>query len=73
MPQVLCSVSNCHYWSEGNRCAADAIMIEIDEHAEAEFHAEFAGEAFDTQHKDEATKASNTCCHTFKPKDSGLN
>ncbi|MFS0880432.1 DUF1540 domain-containing protein [Bacillus sp. 7586-K] len=24
---VLCEVSNCHYWSKGNKCSADAIYV----------------------------------------------
>lgn len=68
MPQVKCSVSNCEYWAEGNRCHADMIMIDIDKHANAEFDTEFAGESFDSDHQDEAKESSKTCCHTFKPK-----
>lgn len=67
MPQVFCSVANCHYWKEGNRCSADAIMIDIDRHADQTFDAEFAGEAYDTEHRDAAADKAATCCHTFKP------
>ncbi|CAH0119597.1 MULTISPECIES: DUF1540 domain-containing protein [unclassified Paenibacillus] len=67
-PVVKCSVANCAYWGEGNNCNADAIMIDIDEHAGAKYKAEFAGETFDTEHQDYASKSSETCCHTFKPK-----
>lgn len=66
MPKVKCSVANCEYWSTGNNCGADAIMIEVDQHAKADFNAEFAGESFDTEHQDTALNASVTCCHTFK-------
>jgi len=68
MPQVKCSVANCEYWSSGNNCAADVIMIEIDKHAGAELDAEFAGETFDVDHTDQAGNTKDTCCHTFKPK-----
>lgn len=69
MPQVKCSVANCVYWEEGNNCSADMIMVEIDAHANANFKAEFAGEyGHDSEHKDQATTSSQTCCHTFKPK-----
>lgn len=68
MPEVKCSVSNCHYWKENNRCGADAIMIEVDEHANKSFDAEFAGEGFDSAHQDSAASAASTCCHTFKAK-----
>lgn len=68
MPQVKCSVANCEYWEQGNNCVADMIMIEIDQHANAAFKEEFAGESFDENHKDYAGKVSNTCCHTFEKK-----
>jgi hypothetical protein len=68
MPDVKCSVSDCNYWNQGNNCGADVIMIEIDEHADAKFNEEFAGETFDTKHQDTAMISSNTCCHTYEPK-----
>lgn len=70
MPEVKCSVANCNYWAEGNSCAADAIMIEVDKHANTSFNAEFAGEGFDTNHQDQAAKVRDTCCHTFEHKKS---
>ncbi|MNJ55939.1 hypothetical protein D3C77_514610 [compost metagenome] len=67
-PIVKCSVSNCSYWGEKNVCQADLIMIDIDQHATHKYKTEFAGESFDTDHKDTASTSSATCCHTFKPK-----
>jgi len=66
MPDVNCSVANCTYWAEGNRCAAKSIMIEIDEHANADLSSEFADDF--EGHKDKAASVRNTCCHTFEPK-----
>jgi hypothetical protein len=68
VPEVKCSVANCNYWSQGNNCVADVIMIEVDKHAGAQFNAEFAGESFDSHHQDQASKVRETCCHTFKQK-----
>jgi hypothetical protein len=68
MPKVKCSVANCEYWDQGNNCGADLIMIDIDAHARAKYKEEFAGENFDTEHKDSAPSSANTCCHTFEPK-----
>jgi hypothetical protein len=68
MPEVKCSVANCEYWSQGNNCHADMIMIDIDKHSNMNFNEEFAGEAYDSVHQDGASKAANTCCHTFEPK-----
>lgn len=66
MPQVKCSVADCEYWESGNNCVADMIMIDIDKHADLDYNAEFAKESGDTDHQDNATSASNTCCHTFE-------
>lgn len=68
MPEVKCSVANCEYWTKGNNCNADVIMIDIDANANANYKAEFAGESFDTEHKDAAQSSGNTCCHTFEHK-----
>jgi len=68
MPEVKCSVANCEHWSQGNTCSADTIMIDVDQHANAQFDTEFAEESFDSQHQDTASKSAQTCCHTFEPK-----
>lgn len=28
--EVFCTVNNCHYWDEGNRCGAEQILITLD-------------------------------------------
>lgn len=69
MPQgVKCSVSNCSFWAQGNRCSAEQIMVEIDKHANADYKTEFAG-GLGSDHRDRAPDASVTCCHTFKAKE----
>jgi hypothetical protein len=69
MPKgVTCSVSNCAFWGQGNQCGAEAINIEIDQHAHVELSTEFADEGLGVNHKDSAKESSATCCHTFKPK-----
>lgn len=70
MPDVKCSVANCEYWAQGNNCNANTIMIDVDQHAKADYKAEFAGEAFGQGHKDTAAGVANTCCHTFTAKKS---
>ncbi|WP_239617398.1 DUF1540 domain-containing protein [Cohnella mopanensis] len=62
---VACSVSNCSYWGQGNRCGAQEITIEVDSHANNQWNEEFADEFF--SHKDTAKQSSVTCCLTFKP------
>ncbi|WP_047153593.1 DUF1540 domain-containing protein [Aneurinibacillus tyrosinisolvens] len=70
MPEVKCSVANCTYWAQGNNCAAEAIMVDIDQHANANFKEEIGeiGYEVDTDHKDNASNSSQTCCHTFMPR-----
>lgn len=65
---VNCSVSNCSFWKEGNRCNADEILIDIDQHAQENFQEEFAADDLGLYHQDEAIESSATCCQTFKPK-----
>ncbi|NIK67553.1 MULTISPECIES: DUF1540 domain-containing protein [unclassified Paenibacillus] len=68
MPKgVTCSVSNCTFWKEGNNCGADAISVEIDQHAD--FNEEFGADDLGLYHQDQATTSPATCCHTFKPKE----
>jgi hypothetical protein len=62
---VSCSVSNCSYWGQGNRCAAQEIAIEVDAHANNHWNEEFAEEF--ASHQDQAKTSSVTCCLTFKP------
>ncbi len=68
MPDVRCSVSNCTYWAEGGKCAADAILVEIDAHANANFNTEFGGDLGENVHHDYAETSTATMCHTFKKK-----
>ena len=70
MPKgVSCSVANCSFWKEGNNCGANAINIEIDQHAGAHFNEEFAGDDLGLYHQDQAEQSKATCCLTFKPKE----
>ncbi|ALS27319.1 DUF1540 domain-containing protein [Paenibacillus cisolokensis] len=65
MPKgVLCTVANCTFWGEGNKCNADSILIDLDKHASENYDSEFAKEL----HQEIAEESSATCCHTFRPK-----
>jgi Domain of Unknown Function (DUF1540) len=67
MPEVKCNVSNCTYWGEGNNCIADAILVEIDKHANMSVDMSAYGDLLgDAAHKDAAHDAAGTCCHTFR-------
>jgi hypothetical protein len=63
---VVCSVSNCSFWDQGNRCGAKEIAVEIDSHANNHWNEEFSDEFF--LHEDIAPTSSVTCCLTFQPK-----
>lgn len=67
-PIVKCTVSNCKFWENGNNCVADAILIEIDAHANKEYNMEMGHLIGDAKHQDEAPSSAATCCHTFEPK-----
>ena len=65
MPEVRCTVSNCHYWSDGNVCAAEAILVISDEALpRIGKHDEEIGEIGQTP----ARVSKETCCYTFRPK-----
>ncbi|MFK7692562.1 DUF1540 domain-containing protein [Paenibacillus sp. HJGM_3] len=65
---VKCSVDNCEFWAEGNNCAADTIMIEVNAHAEKPLPEGKGAEQYDTRHHDQAKGVTDTCCHTFREK-----
>lgn len=67
-PIVNCSVSNCKFWEEGNKCIAESILIDIDDHADRDYALETGTLIDDDRHRDYAASVSNTCCHTFTPK-----
>lgn len=66
---IHCIVSDCHYWEQGNRCAANEILVatdefgashpeELDAHMAAQFKPESAGNCM------------TTCCKSYIPQDS---
>jgi hypothetical protein len=67
-PMVNCSVSNCKFWDEGNKCGADTILIEIDSHANNDYRIETGTMIGEDRHRDQASSVANTCCHTFRPR-----
>lgn len=60
---VRCTVSNCTYWDEGNRCGADVILITNDRIAGIQDDKMEIGEIGETP----ADASEETCCKTFKP------
>jgi len=76
VPEVRCTVSNCTYWYEGNRCSAETILV-ISDAAIARMgqpgarlhgggkHDQEIGEIGQTP----ARVSTETCCYTFRPRD----
>ncbi|NLC12225.1 MAG: DUF1540 domain-containing protein [Firmicutes bacterium] len=66
---IHCIVNDCHYWKNGNKCAANEILVATDS-----FGADNP-EEIDAQMATQLTPQSagncmTTCCKTFVPKDS---
>lgn len=69
MSPVYCSINNCHYWAEGNACAAQDIMVTSDvmgsikgNNVDAPYHAQFPATP--------VAKCMESCCKTFVAKGS---
>lgn len=67
--EVSCAIANCSYYGEGNVCKAEKIMVELDSHAR--YDTEMSSELGEKNHQDTAVNSAETCCKTFKPKQSG--
>ncbi len=70
MPDIYCSVNNCHYWKKGNACHASQIMVTSDEIGSS------APDSFDASVHDQSDhtpveSCMETCCKTFVEKGSG--
>lgn len=61
MPDVNCTVDNCKYWSSGNLCSAQQIIIQNDEEGGFTPNAELSNLSATP-----ADSIDETCCQTFK-------
>ncbi|MCL6477423.1 MAG: DUF1540 domain-containing protein [Peptococcaceae bacterium] len=66
---IHCIVNDCHYWSQGNRCAANEILVSTDEFGASQ------QDRIDATMAKQLTPASAgtcmaTCCKTYIPKNS---
>jgi len=66
LPDVYCSIDNCHYWSQGNVCKASKILVAADDWAEQ------VSDVIDAEHHMQvptmsASDCTETCCKTFVP------
>lgn len=65
---VRCTVSNCEYWAENNRCQADQILVT---HSSPMLDADKHGRDADELPETPADDNEETCCFTFEPAGSG--
>ncbi len=68
--EVHCTISNCHYWKNGNYCDANEILITNDSLAAREPDRVDAPQA-STLEQTPAGQCLDTCCKTFVPHGSG--
>lgn len=61
--RIRCSVSNCHYWGQGNTCEASSIMVTSDAIPRETTHGidSSAIGGLDTP----VNQCEQTCCKTF--------
>lgn len=63
---VRCTVSNCEYWVEHNRCNAGQILIT---HGSPMVATEKHGQDAETLQETPAERIEQTCCYTFEAKE----
>jgi len=66
---IHCSVDNCNYWSSGNKCVANEIMVMSDSLADKTPDTIDAPKAA-TFNPTPASTCMETCCKTFVSKGS---
>ncbi len=67
--EVYCSVSNCHYWSQGNHCHANKILITSDS-VGADQPDNFDAPEVTNSLQTPCNSCMETCCKSFVHKDS---
>lgn len=63
---VRCTVSNCEYWTEQNRCKAGQILVT---HGSPMVIADKHGVNAEQIEQTPAEEIEDTCCYTFEPED----
>ncbi len=61
--RIRCSVSNCHYWMQGNYCEASSVMVSSDELPRETYHG--IESAMISQVDTPVSQCEQTCCKTF--------
>lgn len=70
--EVYCTISNCHYWDDGNRCGADKILITSDAVGDRypdDIDAQQVTMIVDEVGTTPTGSCMETCCKTFRPRD----
>ncbi|MGE5578972.1 MAG: DUF1540 domain-containing protein [Bacillota bacterium] len=65
---IRCTVDNCKFWTEGNRCAASRILVTSDLLAGSPAGLPGGG-GLENVPVTPVTSFSYTCCGTFSPKE----
>ena len=65
---VRCTVNNCEYWMQGNRCQAGQILVT---HSSPMINADKHGRDADRLDHTPADDNEETCCYTFEPAEAG--
>lgn len=68
--RIRCSIDNCHYWTQGNVCGAEQIMITSDAMG-AQMPDSFDASQADNAAGTPAKHCYETCCKTFTESGSG--
>ena len=61
MPDVNCTVNTCKYWTSGNLCTAQQIVVQNDQNGGFSENAQLS-----QLQATPAEKTDETCCQTFK-------
>ncbi|MDK2821134.1 MAG: hypothetical protein PWP31_1099 [Clostridia bacterium] len=68
--RIHCTINNCHYWSQGNECKANEIIITSDQFGQSNPDKVDATMAKQLT-PESADSCMSTCCKTFVPQGSG--
>jgi len=68
--EVYCTVNNCRYWEQGNRCQADRILVVSDARA-SEGPESISSLEASTLDATPTGTCAETCCRTFAPAGAG--
>lgn len=67
--EVYCTVNNCHYWNQGNKCHANKILISSDSVGANEPDS-YDATTMSTSMQTPCDTCMETCCKTFVVKNS---